>query len=351
MRSLPEELLPTFWFEDERELLGGTTLKPAVEAKLRSLSKEFDALRSLTQDVPWCAKYWWLDDEEGDYLIRRVTLDDWMAVDAMYRSRALEFPGIGDAMVPCIDMCNHAADEATSALYETDANGNAVLLLRDGKNLKKGEEITITYGDKKGACEMIFSYGFLENRMASAKELFLDLQVPDDDPLGMAKAHVSTSAPGVRLFDDGNGASWESAFVYILCVNEEDGLGFGVLQTTDGGRELKTRWKDQDLADASTLRDLLEKDPMWEVFQLRAVTLISGRVEAQLQQLEDSKEYDEMTQIRHNIKLLAMKLRALESELLRKAYAGLQAQQRVLADSDTVKQYLAGFAGEEDDFT
>lgn len=67
-----------------------------------------------------------------------------MRADAMYRSRALEFPGVGDAMVPCIDMANHASGDATAALYETDEDGNAILLLRDGKVINNGGEISIT---------------------------------------------------------------------------------------------------------------------------------------------------------------------------------------------------------------
>lgn len=74
-----------------------------------------------------------------------LSFDDWLQVDAMYRSRALEFPGIGDCMVPCVDMANHASGEGTIALYETDGQGNAVLLLRDDKRLEVGDEITITY--------------------------------------------------------------------------------------------------------------------------------------------------------------------------------------------------------------
>jgi len=74
----------------------------------------------------------------------KITFDDWMQVDAMYRSRALEFPGVGDAMVPCVDMANHASGDATAALYETDEDGNGLLLLREGKNIQKGGEITIT---------------------------------------------------------------------------------------------------------------------------------------------------------------------------------------------------------------
>lgn len=48
-------------------------------------------------------------------------------------------------MVPVLDMANHAAGEETVALYETDMEGNAVLQLREGKTVKAGEEITITY--------------------------------------------------------------------------------------------------------------------------------------------------------------------------------------------------------------
>ena len=62
----------------------------------------------------------------------------------MYRSRALEVPGVGDAMVTCIDMANHASGSATAAVYETDEDGNALLELRHGKNIPPGGEITIT---------------------------------------------------------------------------------------------------------------------------------------------------------------------------------------------------------------
>ena len=67
-----------------------------------------------------------------------------MLVDAMFRSRALEFPGVGDCMVPCVDMANHASGDATAALYETDGNGNGLLLLREGKDIAKDGEVTIT---------------------------------------------------------------------------------------------------------------------------------------------------------------------------------------------------------------
>ena len=89
--------LPTFYSQEERELLQGTSLADAVDQKLTSLEKEFELLRTCTEQIPWCKKFWW-DDDSG-----RLTLDDWKQVDAMFRSRALELPGTGHAMVPCVD--------------------------------------------------------------------------------------------------------------------------------------------------------------------------------------------------------------------------------------------------------
>lgn len=138
IKFLPDELLPTFWTEDEQELLMGTTLRPAVRAKLSSLLREFEKVRTATESIDWCAKYWW-DEDTG-----MVTFDDWLRVDAMYRSRALEFPGVGDCMVPCVDMANHASGNATAALYEADEDGNGLLLLREGKKIDNNGEVTIT---------------------------------------------------------------------------------------------------------------------------------------------------------------------------------------------------------------
>jgi hypothetical protein len=139
IKYLPDELLPTFWSEEEQELLTGTTLQPAVRAKVSSLLREFELVRTATGSIEWCAKYWW-DEDTG-----LVNLDDWLCVDAMYRSRALEFPGVGDCMCPCVDMANHASGDATAALYETNEDGDGLLLLRPGKNIDKDGEITITY--------------------------------------------------------------------------------------------------------------------------------------------------------------------------------------------------------------
>jgi hypothetical protein len=342
IKFLPEELLPTFWNSDERYLLTGTTLQPAVDAKLRSLQREYENFHTATENIRWCSKYWW-DGETG-----LLDFDDWRQVDAMYRSRALEYPGIGDAMVPCIDMANHAAGNETAALYETDGKSNAILLLRDGPEIKQSSEITITYGDDKGACEMIFSYGFVDNAMTdTAKEIFLGLEMLPDDPLGPAKLRVSTAAPGVKIIDKGGNVEWYSDFIWLVIVNEEDGLDFEILQTTDGNRELQMSWKGEELTDITKLRDLLEKEALWEVYQLRAAAIIQQRVEVQLNALHEFNkeaqtiEYGEGTEIRERSFELAAKLHELENELVWKANVSLEKEVEELSNTETVRRYIA----------
>ena len=79
------------------------------------------------------------------------------------------------------------------------------------------------YGDDKGACENIFSYGFLEDTMSSANAMFLNLDIPDDDPLRPAKIHVCNTAPGFLLVEKADHVDWEGDFVWLVVVNEEDG--------------------------------------------------------------------------------------------------------------------------------
>lgn len=321
IKYLPEEMLPTFWTDDERAMLTGTTLRPAVSAKHNALYREFEEFRTLTSKIKWCAECWW-DDVDG-----LMTFDDWLQVDAMYRSRALEFPGFGDCMAPCIDMANHLSGNGTMAIYEVDRHGNAILMLRDGKVVEKGEEVSITYGDAKGACEMIFSYGFLEESMDSANELFLDLSIPKDDPLGKAKATISDAPPGYKIYKSGDGIAWSGDFVWLICVNEEDGLDFAIQQTIDGELELVSLWKNEEIKGLGRFKELLEQDPMWDIFHLRAVSVLQDRIAAQLQTLyafED--EFNEASHgdegfVRDRPWRLAQKLRSLEGSLMEEAYS------------------------------
>ncbi|KAF4552631.1 Hypothetical protein D9617_9g024200 [Elsinoe fawcettii] len=347
LRLLPIPPLPTFWAAPTLSLLRGTTLLPALRAKSTSLTREFTTMQHLSAPLAWTADLF--SDVDG-----LLTYPDWLCVDAMYRSRALEFPGIGHCMAPAIDMANHAAGEGTKAIYEVDGDGDAVLLLREGQSLGEGEEVTITYGDGKGACEMLFSYGFLEHDRGSAGELFLDLRAADD-PLGKAKRLVSRVAPGVKIVDLGEeGVKWEGEWVWLLVVNEEDGLEFKIQRTVEGEEELRMFWREDEVEGAEKLKGNLERDENWDVWRLRAVTILQGRVEEQLTELygcEDEVaaiEYGEGNDIPEDVRTVILKLRELEGDLLEKAYAQFEEEKEELAASEVVTKYLAAMSLEEE---
>lgn len=190
-------------------------------------------------------------------------------------------------MVAGIDMANHTLGEKQNAFFQRDEEGNAVLLIPSDKRYSSGEEITISYGDSKSASEFLFSYGFIDSEMSHTTGMTLQLTVPEDDPLGKAKEAVSSTAAAVRVSFDGQSTNWESEFVWLMCVNEEDGLQFQVAHRNDGGRELRMLYQGQDLSDdTGRLEEMLRADPLWDIFLLRALTMLQERVQAQMQRLD-----------------------------------------------------------------
>lgn len=107
VKTIPCERLPTFWTMEERQLLVGTTLAPAITSKLKSLQREYDLLRTSASTTRWYS-----------IVASHIDFDDWLQVDAMFRSRALDFHG--SCMIPGIDLASHAARERTNAFYEKD---------------------------------------------------------------------------------------------------------------------------------------------------------------------------------------------------------------------------------------
>ncbi|KAJ5091489.1 hypothetical protein NUU61_006359 [Penicillium alfredii] len=347
IKFLPSSFpLPTCYTDEEFGLLKSTSLLTVVDAKNTSLQREFDQIRQATESIAWCRQVWW-NEQTGN-----LVLDDWKYVDAAYRSRMVDLPGSGHSMVPCLDMANHEAGGQAKALYDANSEGNAILRLRWGQSLSPGDEVTISYGDEKSAAEMIFSYGFLEQDRSEAKQMFLDLDIPDDDPLGVAKRNFCLETPGIRLSasrEREEAFSWDSPLAWLACVNEEDGLHFGVAQTTDGGRELEASWKGEKIQSVSQLRDRLATDPFWDIFQLRAVVLLLGRLEDQLASLQETTEILSQfsadnpmmeAMFRPTVFKLLARFRPLEVSLLEVAVQELTEQRNALLDSETVTAYL-----------
>ena len=277
VKLLPESvLLPTLYTTEEKDLLIGTTLWDALNQKICFMEDEFADFYENTKDNSWAQKYWW-DEKTG-----KLDFSDWLLVDALYRSRALDLPNIGHAMVPCVDMANHSAVADQKATYESKPDGSATLeRVGHGRTLGKGEEVTINYGDEKGACEMLFSYGFLDPDMSYTRAMFLGLDIPQDDPLRILKRAVNKEMPGIKLLSNDEGQPGvQGDFIWWNCVNEEDGLNFRVAQDTSGDQQVEMLWHDE-LVNASDLRQLLQDDPRAPIFRLRVIVLLMDIIEVQ----------------------------------------------------------------------
>lgn len=332
LRFLPETVLvPTLWTEEERLLLRGTSLEPAVDAKISALDQEFGAVRTKSSGLPsWNEVLW----ESGS-----ISFTDWIRLDALYRSRCLELPRSGESMVPCIDMVNHAA--SPSAYYEENLKDEVVLLPRPGISLPNGAEVTISYGDTKSAAEMLFSYGFIDPQSA-AESLVLPLSPFPDDPLAKAKLVAFGQLPQIHVARENGSVRWASAFAYLMCVNEEDGLEFRILQETDGGQQLRVFWQEEDVTDRTRgFEALVQTHPLSAVFRLRVVTVVHERLETQLERLRSSTTPSPAPNSqREDCVKSAMLLRQIETNVLESAIEALE--QEVSTGAEPQRHLRAG---------
>ncbi|KAL1878792.1 hypothetical protein VTK73DRAFT_7549 [Phialemonium thermophilum] len=335
--------VPTLWTEGERELLEGTSLESALNAKTSALVAEFDYVREKSCDLPYWNDVLW---ESG-----AVRMTDWLLVDAWYRSRCLSLPRSGEALVPCIDLVNHSSNP--TAYYEQTSRDEVTLLLRPGTHIHKGEEITISYGDDKPAAEMLFSYGFVDPN-SRTRNLVLPLETLEDDPLAKAKSVAYHAPPTVRVWTDEEQVRWESPFAYLMCVNEEDGLEFRVLQDTRGGRQLRVFWMEEDVTERTKDFDMLTRShPLRAIFQLRVVTVVQDCLQNHLQRMQSkaaalsSGHAESLREMREECVHQAALLRDIESELLEAAVHMLENEKLALASDADVVAYLGSMEPSE----
>ncbi|KAI1154591.1 hypothetical protein F4825DRAFT_162567 [Nemania diffusa] len=343
-KLLPTQIpVPTMWSESELSLLRGTSLEPAVSAKLVALEREFNRIRDATTDLQRWNEIICIDEA--------VSLKDWILLDAIYRSRSLALPKSGESMVPCLDLVNHSSP--ATAYFEENAEDEVVLLLKKGADLREEDELTIDYGHDKSAAEMLFSYGFIDST-SPAKSIVLPVESMDDDPLAKAKLHVFGSTPSLRIIDSGTGVpQWDAPFVHLMCLNDEDGLGFKVLQETDGSQHLRMFWQDIDVTEeAGNMETIIKGHEMCQVFRLRAVTVVLGMIQ---QQLEVLAAFDEKEVLigseRPHIRQAASHLTAVEKDLFERTLQLLEHERAQLFQDESVTNYLTAMNGTQQDST
>ncbi|KAK0107353.1 hypothetical protein ONS95_004046 [Cadophora gregata] len=343
VRLLPSEVpLPTLWTEEEKFMLAGTSLESAVSAKTTSLIQEFENLREQTVDISWCQKCWW---DNAD-----LTYQYWFLLDAWYRSRCLEVPNSGESMIPCVDMVNHSSQP--NSYYEVTSDNNLILVLRPDVRVDSGSEVTISYGSSKTDAEMLFSYGFIDEE-SNARGLNLSLDPFPDDPLGKAKLAAFSKPTTLRLFEKEGVVQWESPFLNFLCLNEEDGLEFKVLQQVDDTQgQLRVFWQGSDVTDATHNFDLLTSGhPLKDVFKLRTIAVLQDRIQHQLECLYEG---DHAIQALGSTGLVsqdrfksALQLRKSEISILEQVFRATDNEKSSLLESEVVVRYLGSMEDEE----
>ncbi|RKF63578.1 SET domain-containing protein 8 [Erysiphe neolycopersici] len=332
---LPAEIpVPTMWSSKQLRMLKGTSLEAALNAKLDTLKQEFDYLYEATKEILWCENYWW---KSG-----KLKLHVWILLDAWFRSRSLELPVFGEAMVPCIDMVNHSKN--SNSYYESTSENGVCLLLKPQEELEPNTEITINYGETKSNAEMLYSYGFIDQE-SQILSLTLSLHPLDDDPLSKAKFAAYPGSPILRIYFEDKYVKWNSPFIYFMCLNEEDGLEFKVLQQNDGNQILQVFWQDLDVSDKTDhFESLIIGHPLHKIFELRVITILCQRVEQQLEQIQQSDKIIEEMKIdgvASERKSYAMQLRKSERYILENFLESLGTQKDTLLASDIIKEYLS----------
>jgi hypothetical protein len=289
---------------------------------MSALTEEFEQFREKSSEISFWNDLLWSDET--------VSLRDWILADAWYRSRCLELPRSGLAMVPVVDMVNHSP--RPTAYYEENDKDEALLLIRPGNTLSTGDEITISYGESKSAAEMLFSYGFIDQAAVGA-HIRLPIRPFPDDPLAKAKLHIFEGTPTVEVTRVEGSVSWASSFVFLMCLNEEDGLGFRLLQEVNGDQQLRVFWQDEDVtAKVQSLESLIQTHALHDVFRLRAVTVVQELVSTQLESLgegfsqEDIEALTARGMFRRECATAASVLRDLERGILESAIEALEDQ-------------------------
>jgi hypothetical protein len=234
-------------------------------------------------------------------------------------------------MVPGLDMANHSCHP--TAYYDEDDKDNVVLLVRPGRRMSAGEEVNISYGEKAPA-EMLFSYGFIDSE-SSVQGLNLPVKVLPDDPLGKAKHHIFGGSPSLKLSRSDGEISWQCPFAYLMCLNEEDGLEFKVLQGEDRERELRLFWQEEDVtAQVGHFEDLIKDHPLCQIFRLRVVSVLHEVVSGHLVELSSEISPDQLEPLRRaglvrdDCLQAAEKLRTIEAGVLESAALALDKQVR-----------------------
>lgn len=151
----------------------------------------------------------------------------------------------------------------------------------------------------------------------------IDVGTSDESGGQVEDSHPALSRPSI---------DWQGNFIWLLCVNQDDGLRFELARTIDGEEELRAVYNDHELTGADDLQHVLAQSNLWPVYRLRAIVILQQRIFDQMQVLYSTQEeveavlHGDAADVRELPYQQAMKLRRLEFELLEMAYEEFERQ-------------------------
>jgi hypothetical protein len=167
--SLPEsssyDALPRRWSDDDlRDLLDGTSLYERAGSAKRGAARDYALLKELFETTELDVKH-----ESRDETARIIPIfatpfppfEIFSDMLAAVSSRAFQIGNTdqGVAMVPLLDLCDHArgADGRKNISYEQQQDGS--MLVKSIVALRPGECLKLTYG-ARGNAQLLLNYGF-----------------------------------------------------------------------------------------------------------------------------------------------------------------------------------------------
>jgi hypothetical protein len=329
--------VPTMWSPAELSLLKGTSLESTVAARLALLQREFSLITSRTQSLPFWHETFFHNNGAP------VSLQDWVWLDALFRSRSFDLPNSGESMVPCLDLANHSTTSTAYVQHETQT-GSVTLMARKENiaGLRPGDEITISYGRDKPAAEMLFNYGFIprdshrSTSVEQSRSLVISLDdTPSwthwarDDPFLAVKLELFNDAPMLRLSVDQRGvATWTCSFAYILCISEEDGFQFKKVEGEDGRGGWALLWGGKDITRMAGMLGLWlnAQGCLSVIIERRIVSVLSGVVADQLKRMREQEVEIGVVEdgIRPSVLRSVIQLRDVEMTILERCLRALE---------------------------
>ncbi|KAG2184791.1 hypothetical protein INT43_000704 [Umbelopsis isabellina] len=339
------------YFDDEHlKIMDGSSLAASIEARHQVLKKEVHNFRHHVRSFP-----------------EDVSLELWKWADTIFWTRVISIKSQHSAskipsdsqsdyaLVPMIDFANHSLKP--NVRWEINEDGDFQLFPKDDIQIKAGDELFLSYGDKSNQ-ELLFSHGFcIPDNPTSAKFTISAASLLSfDEDSYQAKFHwlrkIGYQNLALTLEKEAQGM-WHPLLKAGWTVESVKLLHFAVLSLSEDDLIVTTEedsvtedgvnivFDNVNLKDMDQSFEIIQQHKNYPVYQLRTVLILSDALEyhfntlaMSLQEQDDSLDQNDQT--KSYISMYATE----ELELLSKALTIMDEEKAKLAENEVVITYL-----------